>query len=62
MAENRLWLGKDRALGRVAAIEAARDLARLLDVGQLVGADRDERRAAEQDIGRLVHRAAWCTG
>ena len=41
---------------RVALVEAAGDLARLLDVRQLVLADGDDVALAEQDVARLMHR------
>jgi hypothetical protein len=54
VSQQGLGLAQQTSAGRVTAVEAARDQARLLEMGQLVGADRDERRAAEEDVGRLM--------
>ena len=45
-------------LAAVDVIEAARDLARDLDVRHLVLADRHVLRAVQQDVGRLQQRIA----
>ena len=42
----------------VALVEAAGDLAGLLDVGQLVLADGHDVALAEEDVAGLVHRVA----
>ena len=42
----------------IAFVEAAGDLAGLLDVGQLVLADGHDVALAEQDVAGLVHRVA----
>jgi hypothetical protein len=45
-------------LAAVQVVEAARDLARDLDVRRLVLADRHERGAVDQDVGGLQQRVA----
>ena len=50
---DRLRLGERVA---VAVVEGADDLARQLEVGGLVLADRDERRLVDDDVGRLEDR------
>ena len=55
LGEQRLRLGEHLA---VEAVEAARDLARQLEVRHLVDADRHAARLVEQDVGRLQHRIA----
>src|SRR5207247_2499831 len=55
VGEQRLRLGEGLAVGR---IEAARDLARELDVRRLVDPDRHAPRLVHEDVGRLQHRVA----
>ena len=53
LGEHRLRLGERVA---VAVVERAHDLARQLEVGGLVLADRHERRLVDDDVGRLQDR------
>ena len=53
LGEDRLRLGERLA---VAVVEGADDLARQLEVGRLVPADRHERRLVDDDVGRLEDR------
>ena len=54
--EQRLGLGEERRVGGVAGVEPPGDQPGELDVRQLVAADGHEGRAAEEDVGGLVHR------
>ena len=53
LGEDRLRLGERLA---VAGVERADDLARQLEVGRLVLADRHERRLVDDDVGGLQDR------
>ena len=56
VAKQRLGLGKHGMFGCVSPVEASRDDPGLLDVGELVSADRNDRGLAEEDVGGLVDR------
>ena len=53
LGEDRLRLGERVA---VAVVEGAHDLARQLEVGRLVLADRHQRRLVDDDVGGLQDR------
>lgn len=50
------WLRKDPRAGGIARVEGPGRDSGLLDVGQLILADRNDVGLAEQDVGGLVNR------